>query len=239
MSGYIGRLVMGELAGLTRIAPLVRPLFLAQSVDPESAGSSLDRFGDEGPDGVADQATRTSDEAAKPRRTPQLQQSPRAASSLISFEPLFPEVEGPKVVAPDELVQAAADDDDRSSLVRAKTIQAVPLKRTEVRPEARQASVRRSGELRLRSALSEPRPQTSTTSAPRGARTSVVDAPTRLSVGPTRAFDAGGPRLPTPDEIQIHIGRVEVVAVAPAAPQAVAQRERKSLRLENYLRNRC
>jgi hypothetical protein len=234
MSGYIERLVMGERAGLTRIAPLVRPLFLAQSVDPESAGSSLDRFDDEGPDGVADQATRTSDEAAEPRRTPQLQQSPRAASSLISFEPLFP-----KVVAPDELVQAAADDDDRSSLVRAKTTQPAPLKRTEVRPGAHQASVRRSGELRLRSALSEPRPQTSTTSAPSGGRTSVVDAPTRLSVGPTRAFDAGGPRLPTPDEIQIHIGRVEVVAVAPAAPQAVAQRERKSLRLENYLRNGC
>jgi hypothetical protein len=52
-----------------------------------------------------------------------------------------------------------------------------------------------------------------------------------------------GPDSPRPerrerdaDEIQIHIGRIEVTAVPPAPPRPAAPPTRRSLRLEEYLR---
>jgi hypothetical protein len=49
-----------------------------------------------------------------------------------------------------------------------------------------------------------------------------------------------GPRSPQPpaDEIQIHIGRIEVVAVQPAAPRPATPPARKALSLDEYLSRR-
>lgn len=41
-----------------------------------------------------------------------------------------------------------------------------------------------------------------------------------------------------PDEIQIHIGRIEVVAVPPAPARAEAKPPHKSLNLDDYLKRR-
>jgi hypothetical protein len=43
------------------------------------------------------------------------------------------------------------------------------------------------------------------------------------------------PERDRPDEIQIHIGRVEVIAVSPAAPRPQAPPQRRSIDLEEYL----
>ncbi|MGO9394018.1 MAG: hypothetical protein ACLP7A_05335 [Desulfobaccales bacterium] len=42
----------------------------------------------------------------------------------------------------------------------------------------------------------------------------------------------------TPDEIQIHIGRIEVTAVPPPAPRPAPKVERKSVNLDEYLKGR-
>jgi hypothetical protein len=55
---------------------------------------------------------------------------------------------------------------------------------------------------------------------------------------PPRTFGANQRERRGADEIQIHIGRVEVVALAPPQPQpAPPQRERRALRLDDYLRS--
>jgi hypothetical protein len=53
--------------------------------------------------------------------------------------------------------------------------------------------------------------------------------------GPARAEPQ--PRR-EPDEIQIHIGRIEVIAAAPAPRAAAAQGRPKATPLEEYLRGR-
>jgi hypothetical protein len=50
-----------------------------------------------------------------------------------------------------------------------------------------------------------------------------------------RATTARRQETQRPDDIQIHIGRVEVVAVAAPAPAPAPERHRKSLRLAEYL----
>jgi hypothetical protein len=53
-----------------------------------------------------------------------------------------------------------------------------------------------------------------------------------------RAKVARAPRQPErePDEIEIHIGRIEVTAVAQAAPRPAAAPARKSISLDEYLK---
>jgi hypothetical protein len=44
------------------------------------------------------------------------------------------------------------------------------------------------------------------------------------------------PARPAPDQIEIHIGRIEVMAVPPAAPAPPPKRERKTMNLDEYLK---
>ncbi len=61
--------------------------------------------------------------------------------------------------------------------------------------------------------------------------------PARLSPRPAFSLAAAARRAPAPrpEDIQIHIGRIEVIAVPPAAPRAVPAPVRKGLTLDEYL----
>ena len=57
----------------------------------------------------------------------------------------------------------------------------------------------------------------------------------RLAQPPSQKRDVGQPQG---DEIQIHIGRIEVIAMPPAAPRPVAAPARKTQTLDEYLRQK-
>jgi len=54
----------------------------------------------------------------------------------------------------------------------------------------------------------------------------------------TRRLQGSGPSVREPDEIQIHIGRIEVTAVHPAPTPAVAKPQRNVPSLDEYLKRR-
>lgn len=59
---------------------------------------------------------------------------------------------------------------------------------------------------------------------------------TRNSLSPRFTAPSERPSKEVPDEIQIHIGRIEVTAVPPAAPRPAPPKPRKSLDLGEYLK---
>lgn len=216
MSSYLERLATNARTPSTRIAPLVRPLYLASPLDPEPAGSSLERRDHDAPA----QSPRGTDDLTKARQSPRV--TPDAYPSLRSpatpvFRPLLPERRPPEVVAP-AFGETPGPRRTSGSATSSSPV-ATDLRRDRPRhlPEGTTTSL-------VPRALSVQTP-------PR-----TVDTPPRTPHARPRALGANRPERRAADEIRIHIGRVEVVALAPPQP-AAPPRERRALRLDDYLRS--
>jgi hypothetical protein len=225
MSSYLERFATNAGNPSTLIAPLVRPVYLARPIDPEPPGSSLERPDDE----ARAPSPRKAMEPREARKSPSvalgaLPSPPSPASP--GFAPLLPERR-----VPDLLASAAPGEADgpASSSQPAGTPAVRPAPRET--PEPRRTSGSRPD-------TADPRPGR-VRQQPDDSRTSLVPRTRSVPTSP-RALRANQAALRTADKIQIHIGRVEVVAVAPPQPQpqpAPLQRERRALRLDDYLRS--
>jgi hypothetical protein len=225
MSSYLERLATGARNPSTRIAPLVRPLYLAPPIRPEPAGSSFERIDDEAQPATRRRADAPTTVRKSPRPVAGAVATPRSPAST-GFEPLLPELRPADVLAPPTPAMPTAPGQDleaqrTSDLRRASHSDAadVPPGRAQHRPENPRTSLVLGGQ--------------SVYAPTRGVGT----APTPPHT-PPRALHTNQPERHGADEIQIHIGRVEVVALAqPPPPPARAERERRALRLDDYLRS--
>ncbi len=152
----------------------------------------------------------------------------------------------PREVSPHETPAAS-----NSSLTREQNENRVPAQ--EERPEAAVVDVKN----RRTKAASQTHPEHSADSestaetqsytplltasiVPRTSETSValVDRTVLPSVSPGPIIYAARSERPEPDEIQIHIGRIEVTAVPQTQPSTPARAARKAPTLDEYLRRR-
>jgi hypothetical protein len=214
MSSYLERFATNARTPSTRIAPLVRPLYLPARSDPEPPGSSLAR---PEPESVAPSpltVNRTPREAREARpHTPAALTSPPPPAEP-EFEPLIPERPPSHVAAPPPVAPA-----ETPALRPAAGEPPEPLPITGSRPDTADL---RPGRIRRQ---------------PADSRSSLVPL-TRSAPAPPQALRTNQAERRAADEIQIHIGRVEIVALAPPPSQpAPPQRERRTLRLEDYLRS--
>jgi hypothetical protein len=87
-------------------------------------------------------------------------------------------------------------------------------------------------------AASEPKASTQSPNSPRLQPLQVSSTVSPSRIAPVRSVPAGPQRREQhdTDEIYIHIGRIEVAAIAPPAPRPTPTPARKSLSLDEYLR---
>jgi hypothetical protein len=224
MSAYLERLAASARNPSSGIAPLMRPLYLPPQAEPEPPGSSLDRLEDE-----AVPAIRSNPDEPTEQQYPAT--PPAAPVPPAAFEPLLPGAPPSEVVARAARVEpVAADastapaDSDMPPPAPAEPRVARPA--FAPHPDAPQVQPAQAEQLRAPSA-----PGTMPV-ASRGRR---VETPVTIRRDAARPLNPLARAERGADEIRIHIGRVEVVAVGP--PPAPPERERKALRLDDYLRN--
>lgn len=240
MSSYLERLATSARTASSRIAPLVRPMYLAPPISPEAPGTSLKRPDDE----TLPQSLQPANEAMNAGQSPRLAPGALPSPAAPDFEPLLPELRPPEVFAP-----PPPADPDRPAL------RSLPA-----RPAAARARSAASGETSEPEPTSSPAPRSGpvvtdrgprrardrgensdTSSIPRAPRVAAAPriAGPRPASTPRRTFGGNQRERRGADEIQIHIGRVEVVALAPPQPPPAPapERERRALRLDDYLRS--
>lgn len=238
MSSYLERLATSARTASTRIAPLVRPLYLAPPISPEPPGSSLERPDDE----RLARAPQPADEPMHVSRSPRLHLGGLHSPAPPDFAPLLPELRPPDVSAPPPAEgdhPALSSPPARPAAVRAAS--AAPGETPEPgrtsSPASRPGPVIAERGPRLARDRGEDLVTSLVPRAPRGATAPRIADP-RPAYTPPRTFGANQRARRGGDEIQIHIGRVEVVALAPPQPQpAPPPRERRALRLDDYLRS--
>lgn len=228
MSAYLERLAGSARNPSTGVAPLVRPPYLTPRIEPEPAGSALERLEDE----TAAVSPRTAEDRREPRE-PRV--APRLASTgrpgpppptAAAYDPLLAELAAPVAVAapPPEKRDPPPSQPVSPDDAKAPPAVEVDVSSQAETPDARQRALPAPGarpdEIQVRGGQQDPWPRTSSP-----------------SLAPPRPLRARSPGRPAPDEIQIHIGRVEVVALAPPGPPPTPpQRERRALSLDDYLR---
>lgn len=214
MSSYLERFAASARSPSTGIAPLVRPLYLAPARTPVPPGSSLDPGDDEALPPSPRIANEPGNSPSSHRVAPSARFEPPPPAAR--FEPLFPERRPPDVLGPVAPGESAGPGSTETS---------PSLDATDILPgRARHRSENPSSSLvpQARSVLTTP-PH--------------LDPRPRPAPMPSPAFGSNQPEGRAADEIQIHIGRVEVVALAPPQQPTAPERKRHTLRLDDYLRS--
>jgi hypothetical protein len=231
MNTYLERLATTVRNPSKGIVPLVRPLYLPPPVEEQTLDTSLEQLEEEAPP-----ATTVSTDDPRPaerKRTVHAATSLPPMQSPPSFEPLLPELPAPAVNAPPVRGETeVADKRPTPGDVNAvASLEATPA-RGETSPASDLPSKSAQGTPR-RAELRFAAPTATTPAAP---HPMPVDRDAPIGPGSPRSVGARHSGQRPPDKIQIHIGRVEVVAVPPAeqAPEP-RRRERKSLNLDRYL----
>lgn len=216
MSSYLERVATSARNPSTRIAPIVRPLYLAPSTTPEPPGNTFEQLDDT----AFPRTPRVADEPTNASTPPGLEPGALPVPAAREFEPLLPELRPPEALAPPAPPQ--------SGRLASPPLAARPAETPAMLPAPAHAR----------------EPQEPSSSEPSLIPGALSDAALprigdmQPSYAPPRASAANRRERRGVDQIQIHIGRVEVVAIAPPQPQpAPPERERRSLRLDDYLRS--
>jgi hypothetical protein len=214
VSAYLERLATSTRHPPAGVTPLTRPLYLQPQAAPEPAAKVPDQ-----PPAAAGGGG-----LALPAE-PRAPAGPPTPAPLADFEPLLP---GQAEEAP-----SRGDVETTSEPHEVKVLPEAPRRAFSRSPlAAPQGSQRLPAEQRepQRTQLGRVGPVVRT-SRPVGTSMSVARASARPLAAASGAESA-------PEEIRIHIGRVEVVAAGPPAAQPARpaqRRERTSLRLDEYL----
>ncbi len=226
MKGYLQRIAASAVRPVSGVHPVVRPLF-ASPADPFAGTDFLEdstvtsppvQRAESTPSPIASAQTRFVRPAA-PEGTPRRPESPPEHTAVRS------------IGAPPEARRETAF----QPLIEARAIpQADVFSATvEVRSAAPDASMDSVKELPAQSFDTRTQSEPSRLLAPR------PNAPlpaSRAFRRDARRAPAPPARSPEPDQIEIHIGRIEVTAVPRAVPRAAPKPARKSLNLDDYLR---
>jgi hypothetical protein len=229
MSGYLQRMVASVRTPERRVHPIVGSLYSApEFAAPETFEAEEVLVASTAPRLVPEPVPQ-SPQTFEPRKPP------TPAPARNDAQAGSDSVETPAMPLPSPNRQAAADPPALSySRVQAPHIPApqpiapTPWPQQDAAPEAESFPPRSYSPL-----LSETRPLSASQGPLRHASALTAQPRGTRPVLPGRSHQ---PSAPQHDEIEIHIGRIEVTAVQPAAPRAPAPPVRKALNLDEYLK---
>jgi hypothetical protein len=253
MKGYLQRLAASIVGPRSRVYPFVGSIFPGERLEVAPAPLPLSEAFVPTDDPVSTRLE-VAERSTEPTPHRQSAEQVRVERSLVTtgnaehelFEPLLAR-KAPNMETPAALPRKASQTEITAALPETALSQSADLQSPPGSPHTNQPSEN------LVDAVPVERLIVDDSVVPRRQREIVQASPLRppKSSAVSAAFRADSPRAAAlqifsepsraeggPDDIQIHIGRVEVIAVPPAAPRPAAAPARKAMSLDEYLRRR-